>query len=315
MIRSGFAVLAGRPNVGKSTLLNRFVGHKVAITSSLPQTTRNRIAGVVHRPGAQVVFLDTPGLHEPRHRLGEYMVGVARATLGEVDVICLVVDGSTPPGPSDQAVARLIAAGGRRSPSDRTSRVPAEPWTAEAPPAFLLVNKMDRVDRNTLIERLAAYAALGDFAHVVPVSAASGENCDRALDLIVAELPEGPEYYPQDAYTDQPEQVLVAELVREQVLRRTRDEVPHAVAVRVDRWVERPGPMVHVAATVYVERESQKGILIGRNGQMLKEIGAAARQEAEALLGTRMFLELWVKVMKDWRDRPSVLQRLGYRED
>lgn len=295
--RSGFVVLAGRPNVGKSTLLNRLVGHKVAITSDKPQTTRNRIAGVVHREGAQIVFLDTPGLHAPRHRLGEFMVGVARATLGEVDVVCFVVDADRPPGEADRTVADVIASAGRRSPT------------------LLVVNKIDRIDRDVLVERLAGYAELGDFRHVVPVSAATGENCERLVELLVAELPEGPQYYPPGAYTDQPEQVLVAELVREQVLRRTRDEVPHSVAVRVDRWVERPGPLAHVAATIYVERESQKGILIGRNGRMLKDIGTDARQEAEALLGMRLFLELWVKVAKDWRDRPAALRQLGYREE
>lgn len=293
--RSGFVVLAGRPNVGKSSLLNRLIGRKVAITSDKPQTTRNRIAGVLTLPGAQVIFLDTPGLHRPRHLLGEFMVKVARATLAQVDAICLVVDATVPPGEGDRAVARHVA-------------------TARSTPVLLVVNKIDAVDKDVLIERLAGYSSLGDYRHVVPVSAHTGENSERLIELLLGELPEGPRYYPDDAVTDQPAQALAAELVREQVLRFTRDEVPHAVAVQVDRFAERRQGLVHIAATVLVERESHKRILIGRGGSMLKRIGEAARVEIEAILGTRVYLELWVKVARDWRQRLSELRRLGYRE-
>lgn len=295
--RSGFAALIGRPNVGKSTLLNRLIGTKVAITSDKPQTTRNRIAGVLTDEASrtQLVFLDTPGLHRAKHRLGDYMVKLARATLNEVDMIMFLVEATGPPGDSDAWVAGQIAA-------SRT-------------PAVLVVNKIDAVSRDTLIERLAAYSELGDFAAVIPVSALTGENTERLLDWLRERLEPGPLYYPPDQVSDQPEHQLIAEIVREKILHLTRDEVPHAVAVQVEQLAARPGGKLYCACTIYIERESQKGIIIGKGGRMLKQIGSLAREELEPLLGQPLFLELWVKVREDWRNRPRLLEGLGYRDE
>ncbi|MBX5475675.1 MAG: GTPase Era [Clostridia bacterium] len=293
--RSGFAALIGRPNVGKSTLLNALVGHKVAIVSDKPQTTRNRILGVRHFPGGQVVFVDTPGLHKPRHLLGERMVRSALGALDGIDIVCLVVDLSEPaPGEGDRAAAEAVS--------------------RAAAPVLLVGNKRDRVPRQELEPRLLAYRALGDFAAALAVSAVTGEGLDGLVDALRAHLPEGPEYFPDDQVTDQPEQRVAAELIREQVLHLTRDEVPHSVAVAIDEFARRPNGVLYVAATIYVERESQKGIIIGRGGRMLKAIGQGARQEIEALLGTRAFLELHVKVKPDWRNRAGSLEELGFHE-
>lgn len=294
--RSGFAALIGRPNVGKSTLLNRLVGRKVAITSDKPQTTRNRIAGVLtdEETRTQLVFLDTPGLHRAKHRLGDYMVRLARATLSEVDVIMFLVDATGSPGDNDAWVARQIHASGT--------------------PAVLVVNKIDAVSDDTLIERLAAYTELGDFAAVIPVSALTGENTERLLGWLRDRLEPGPLYYPPDQVSDQPERQLIAEIVREKILHMTRDEVPHAVAVQVEQLEPRPHGKLYCGCTIYVERESQKGILIGKRGAMLKQVGTLARAELEPLLGQPMFLELWVKVREDWRNRPRILGGLGYRD-
>lgn len=295
--RSGFAALVGRPNVGKSTLLNQLVGQKVAIVSDKPQTTRNRIAGVMTRPGLQAIFLDTPGIHKPHHRLGEHMVTTAVRTLDEVDAILFVVDVTAPPGPGDQAVAGLLHQRGGGT------------------PVILVANKIDQVHPDQLLVALDQYSRLGQFHAVVPVSAATGKNAGRLVQVLAELLPEGPQYYPDDAVTDQPEQFLIAEVVREQVLHRTREEVPHAVAVRVDEMAARPDGTTYVRAVIHVERDSQKGILIGRGGRMLKEIGRAARAELEPLLGAKLFLDLWVKVLKDWRDRDNLLQRLGFGQE
>ncbi|MBE3589605.1 MAG: GTPase Era [Firmicutes bacterium] len=293
--RSGFAALIGRPNVGKSTLLNALVGHKVAIVSDKPQTTRNRILGVRHFPGGQVVFVDTPGLHRPRHLLGERMVRAALGALEGIDVACLVVDLSEPsPGEGDRAAAEAVL------------RAPA--------PVLLVGNKVDRVPRKDVETRLWAYRALGSFAGAVAVSALTGEGLPEILEALRAHLPEGPEYFPEDQVTDQPEQRVAAELIREQVLHLTRDEVPHSVAVAVEAFAPRPNGVLYIGATIYVERESQKGILIGRGGRMLKAIGQGARQAIEALLGTRVYLELHVKVKPDWRNRAGALEELGYPE-
>ena len=310
--RSGFCSIVGRPNVGKSTLLNAFVEAKLAIMSDKPQTTRNRILGVYKRPDAQVVFLDTPGIHKPRHRLGEYMNKVAIGTIPEVDVVLFVVDGSVPePGDGDKYVADVVARSGR--------------------PAILVVNKMDRVKRGDWYAVLDAYKALGDPAvrspeprpdsppiewlDVVPVSALEHTNVDRLLDLIVQQLEEGPQYYPADMVTDQPERFVIAEFIREKILQLTRDEVPHSVAVEVEQLQRRESGTVYVGASIYVERDSQKGIIIGKRGAMLKEIGARARQDIEEMLGSKIFLELFVKVKEDWRNKESVLRSLGYREE
>ncbi|HSW09570.1 MAG TPA: GTPase Era [Bacillota bacterium] len=290
--RSGFAVILGRPNVGKSTLLNRLVGQKLAIVSDKPQTTRNRIAGVVHRPGGQVVFVDTPGVQRPRDQLGEYLIKTARAAMREVELLLLVVEATSPPGPGDRYLAREL--GG--SPA----------------PAFLVVNKADLVPADAGADILARYAALAAFRHTFLLSAKSDSTLEPLVSTVLESLPEGPAYFPPDALTDQPERFVVAELVREQILHLTRDEIPHAAAVEVEEWNERPGGLIFIRAIVHVERESQKGIIIGHGGGLIKQVGQLARQEIEVLLGTRVYLELRVKVSPDWRDRQAALRSLGY---
>ncbi|MBO8141430.1 MAG: GTPase Era [Firmicutes bacterium] len=291
-VRSGFAALIGRPNVGKSTLLNRLVGEKVAIVSDKPQTTRHRIQAVLTRPDAQVVFIDTPGLHKPRHRLGEYMIQAARGTLSEVDVVLFVVDG-----------AAGVAGGDRRI---------AEELSGIDTPVLLVINKMDLVkDPEAAAKR---FASLGGFAGAVPVSALTGEGSESLVDEIVRRLPPGPKYFPEDWVTDRPEEFLVAELIREQVFHHTEQEVPHSAAVVVEEMRRRPGrELVDVRATIVVDRESQKGIIIGQGGHRLKRIGQLARLEIERLLGSPINLQLWVKAKPGWRDRPGALQELGYR--
>ncbi len=297
--KSGFVAIVGRPNVGKSTLLNRLVGRKVAIVSDKPQTTRNRITGVLHLPEAQVVFLDTPGLHRPRHKLGEFMVRVARRALEGVDAVLFVAEADPAgPGPGDRHVAEVVR--------------------GLAVPVILALNKVDLLrgpERAAALETVrAGFAVLGDFAGVHLISAASGEGVDRLVDALVQLLPEGPPYFPADVVTDQPEEALVREVIREKILHLTREEVPHAVAVDVDGFAEREDGTLHVSATIYVEKESQKGILIGKGGRMLKEIGTLARAELEGFFGTRMFLALWVKVKEDWRNRVGAMRDLGYKE-
>ncbi|MFZ5816871.1 MAG: GTPase Era [Bacillota bacterium] len=312
MFRSGFCSIVGRPNVGKSTLLNAFVEAKLAIMSDKPQTTRNRILGVYNRPGAQVVFLDTPGIHKPHHRLGQFMNKVAIGTIPEVDVVLFVVDGSErKPGEGDKYVAEVVAQAGRKT--------------------ILVVNKMDKVKREDWYPVLDAYKALSDPAHrsenprpdakpiewldVVPVSAVANKNIDELLDLVVQQMEEGPQYYPEGQVTDQPERFIIAEFIREKILHLTREEIPHSVAVEVEQLERRETGAVYVAAAIYVERDSQKGIIIGKRGAMLKEIGARARQDIEEMLGSKIFLELFVKVREDWRNKESVLRSLGYREE
>lgn len=291
-VRSGFAAIIGRPNVGKSTLLNMVVGAKVAIVSDKPQTTRHRIQAVLTRPDAQVVFIDTPGVHKPKHLLGDYMVKVARATWNEVDVILFVVDGASGVRSGDRLIAKELA-------------------TVNTPTA-LVVNKMDLVkDRAAAVQ---AFAELGTFAHVAPVSALTGEGTAELVEWLVAQLPEGPKYFPDEWVTDRPEEFLVAELIREQVFHHTQEEVPHSVTVVVEEMRKRPDrDLVDIHATIIVERDSQKGIIIGQGGRMLKEIGRMARMEIEALLGSQINLQLWVKTKPGWRDRPGALQELGYR--
>lgn len=290
---SGFVAIVGRPNVGKSTLLNTFVGHKLAIMSDKPQTTRNRILGILNRHGAQVIFLDTPGIHKPHHRLGEYMVKVAERTLHEVDLILAVMDATAPPGEGDRWVAAMVSAA-------RT-------------PVILVLNKIDEIPRGAMLETLGQYRALGDFLDAVPISALEGRNVEALLDIIVKQLQPGPRYYPEDIMTDRPEQFVVSELIREKAIHLTREEIPHSVAVEVDELTKRREDLVYVKAVVYVERDSQKGILVGEGGRMLKEIGRLAREDIEALLGSKIYLDLWVKVKKDWRDRATILRQLGYQ--
>lgn len=295
-MRSGFAAIVGRPNVGKSTLLNSLVGRKLAIVSDKPQTTRTRILGVVNRPGAQIVLVDTPGVHRPRHRLGEQMMKAARAALGEVEAVLFVVDATAgPPGPGDHFLAEQLA-----------------PLKT---PVILVLNKVDAVPGDRVDALLEAYGALGRFHAALPVSALTGRNLDRLVEVVVALLPPGPRYFPDDMITDQPERRIIAEFVREQILHLTREEVPHAVAVVVEEMRDRGDRPTYVLATIYVERESQKGILIGENGRLLKEVGTRARRELENLLGIRLYLELWVKVKRDWRNRLGSLQEFGYGEE
>ncbi|HHY67373.1 MAG TPA: GTPase Era, partial [Alicyclobacillus sp.] len=279
--RSGFAALVGRPNVGKSTLLNRLIGTKIAIMSDKPQTTRNRIRGVLTRENGQVIFLDTPGVHRPKHRLGDYMTRLALATLQEVDLVLFVIDVTSKFGPGEQVIL------------DHLQGVET--------PVFLVINKIDLVSPGELLPMIDEHRKRYPFREVVPVSAVKGTNLDRLEERIFATLPEGPPYYPADQVTDHPESFIVAELVREQVLNLTREEVPHSVAVTVEEMTPRENGLLYIRAVVVTEKESQKAILIGREGGMLKRVGQRARREIEALLGSRVYLDLWVKVKKDWR--------------
>jgi GTP-binding protein Era len=288
---AGFAAIVGRPNVGKSTLLNRLVGEKVAIVSPVPQTTRHRIQAVRNVPGrGQIVFLDTPGIHKPAHRMNRRMVAQAWATLSGADVILWVTDAEAGLGAGDRFILERLR-------------------TVSAP-LFLILNKVDRVRKPRLLPLIEAYARQATFAEIIPISALDGTQCDVLLDRILAALPDGPALFPEDYLTDQPERTLAAEIVREKLFLRVREEVPHAVAVRVDEFREEPG-LVRIGATILVEREGQKGILIGRDGGLLKEAGSAARLEMEGLLGVKVFLRLWVQVERGWRDKGAVLDALG----
>jgi len=293
--RSGFVTIAGRPNVGKSTLLNRLVGRKVAIVSDKPQTTRHRIQSVLTLPGAQVIFLDTPGIHKPRHQLGEYMVKVALSTLRGVDLILFLVEAHAPFGPGDRFILERLK-------------------EAETP-VILCINKIDLVPKESLLPLIDELRQKHAFAAIVPFSARTGENTGRLLDEVVAHLPPGPQYYPAGTVTDQPEQLLVAEIIREKIWQLTREELPYGVAVAIEEMVPRSAGLLYVRAAIYVEKESQKGILVGKHGRMLKQIGQLAREEIEALLSRRVYLELWVKVKQDWRQKENFLRQFGYRPD
>ena len=292
--RSGFAAVIGRPNVGKSTLMNQIVGQKVAIVSPKPQTTRSRILGILTREDAQVIFVDTPGLHRPRHKLGRVMVTTATGAIPDADVVLFVVDVSVLPTGEDRMIAGLIREHARA-------------------PVILVLNKMDLLPAGKVKPHTESYWELvPDHDEWMMTIATRGVNLDKLLDRIIAALPEGPRYYPGDQVTDQTEREIGAELIREQVLRYTRQEVPHAVAVVVEEFKERENGMLYVAANVFVEKQSQKGIIIGRRGQMLRQIGSAARQEIERMTGGRVYLDLWVKVRKHWRQDERELRRLGY---
>ncbi|MEL7974549.1 GTPase Era [Isoptericola sp. F-RaC21] len=309
--RSGFACLVGRPNVGKSTLTNALVGEKVAIMSARPQTTRHTIRGIVHRDDAQLVLVDTPGLHRPRTLLGERLNALVQDTLGEVDVIAFCLPADQKIGPGDRYIASQLAPlmEGRR-----------------AVPVVAVVTKSDLVDRGRLVEHLLAVDELArsvdrDWSAIVPVSARDGYQVDELTDVLVAHLPAGPELYPGGELTDEPEQVMVAELVREAALEGVRDELPHSLAVVVEEILEREGtgdpakgkpPLLDVRVNLFVERESQKAIVIGKGGSRLREVGTNARKGIEKLLGTRVYLDLHVKVAKDWQRDPKQLQRLGF---
>ncbi len=292
--RSGFVALAGRPNVGKSTLVNRAVGAKVSIVSDRPQTTRTQVRGIRTTDAAQIVFLDTPGVHKPRTLLGERANARALATLGEVDVVCYVIEANAPIGPGDRFVAERVQEAGTL--------------------AVLVLNKTDDATPAAIAAHLAGAADLGEFAAYVPVSARTGDGVDALLDELVALLPAGPRFYPDDVVSDQPESWIAAELVREQLLRVAREELPHSIAVTTDEMEMREtadGPLLALRVVVRVERDSQKGMVIGRGGSVLKAAGTAARTELEALLGLRVHLELHVKVDPDWQRRAGSLDRLG----
>jgi GTPase len=293
--RSGFACFTGRPNVGKSTLMNALVGAKVAITSSRPQTTRRVIRGIVHRPDAQLVVVDTPGLHKPRTLLGERLDSLMRSTLTEVDVIGFCVPAAGPIGPGDRYLARELAG-------------------IKGTPIVAIVTKTDQVTQGQLVAQLAAAAELGEWADVVPVSAVTGYGLDVLACVLVSHLPEGPPLYPEGELTDEPERDMVAELIREAVLEGVREELPHSIAVVVEEMGPRPGreDLTDVHAEMYVERPSQKAIVIGARGSRLKDVGSRARQQIQALLGTRVYLDLHVKVAKDWQRNPKQLRRLGF---
>lgn len=291
--KSGFVAIIGRPNVGKSTLLNRIVQQKIAIMSDKAQTTRNKIQGVYTTPKAQIVFIDTPGIHKPKHRLGDYMVESAYSALREVDAVLFLVSADQPRGRGDDFIIEHL----------RKTKAPV----------FLVINKIDKITPDELLPIIEDYRAEFDFKEVVPISATEGNNVDTLLQELVDLMPEGPQYYPEDQVTDHPEYFIVSELIREKVLFLTRDEVPHSVAVVVDSMKRDEYDKVHVQATIIVERDSQKGIIIGKGGKMLKDIGTKARMDIEHLLGNKVFLELWVKVQKNWRDKQTYLTDYGYR--
>jgi GTPase len=294
--KSGFISIIGRPNVGKSTFLNRVVGQKIAIMSDKPQTTRNKVQGVLTLDDAQMVFIDTPGIHKPKHRLGDFMMKVAQNTLKEVDLVLFMVNAEEGYGRGEEFIIEKLQ-------SIRT-------------PVFLIINKIDLVHPDQLLKIIDGYKEKFNFKEIVPISALEGNNIERLLEQIKAYLSEGPQYYPADQVTDHPERFIISELIREKALHLTREEIPHSLAVMIEK-IERNEvkDTVHVMATIVVERDSQKGIVIGKQGSMLKEVGKRARLDIENLLGTKVFLELWVKVQKDWRNRASHLRDYGFRED
>ena len=292
--KSGFVTLIGRPNVGKSTLMNYLIGQKIAITSNKPQTTRNRIQTVLTTDEGQIVFVDTPGIHKAKNKLGEYMVNVAEKTLNEVDVVLWLVEPTTFIGAGEQHIAKQL------------QRVKT--------PVILVIKKVDSVKREEILPAIAAYKDIYDFADIVPVSARSGDNTDELLRVIMKYLPYGPQFYDEDTVTDQPERQIVAELIREKALHSLQDEIPHGIAVAIDR-MKMQNKVMHIDATIICERDSHKGIIIGKQGSMLKKIGSTARYEIERMLDCKVNLKLWVKVKKDWRDSEFLMKNFGYREE
>ena len=295
--KSGFVTIIGRPNVGKSTLMNHLIGQKIAITSNKPQTTRNRIQTVyTDMERGQIVFLDTPGIHQAKNKLGEYMVNVAEHTLGEVDVILWLVEPSNFIGAGEQHIIRQLK---------KTKT-----------PVILVINKVDTVAREKVLEFIDTYRKVYDFAEIIPASALRGQNTDTVLDMIFKYLPYGPMFYDEETVTDQPERAIVAEIIREKALHALDDEIPHGIAVYIDRMKERDRQnLIDIDATIVCERDSHKGIVIGKGGAMLKKIGSNARYEIERLLDTKVNLKLWVKVKKDWRDSESMIRNFGYKPE
>ncbi|MDN7245793.1 GTPase Era [Planococcus shenhongbingii] len=295
--KSGFISIIGRPNVGKSTFLNRVVGQKIAIMSDKPQTTRNKVQGVVTTNDSQMVFIDTPGINEPRHKLGDFMLKVAKNTFREVDVLLFVASADDRIGKQDRFVLDMLK--------------------GIDVPVFLVLNKIDQVHPDNLPKILEGYRNEFDFKEAIPISALQGNNVENLLAKITEYLPEGPQYYPADQVTDHPERFIISELIREKALHLTREEIPHSIAVVIEKIAPDSDnkDMIRVQATIMVERDSQKGIVIGKKGALLKEIGSRARADIENLLGSKVYLELWVKVQKDWRNKAVHLRDFGFRDD
>lgn len=296
-VKSGFVTLIGRPNVGKSTLMNRMIGQKIAITSNKPQTTRNRIQTVHTDERGQIVFVDTPGIHKAKNKLGEYMVGAAEKTIGEVDVVCWLVEPTTYIGAGEQHII------------ERLKKVKA--------PIILVINKVDTIKKEEILPVIDCYRKELDFQEIIPVSARSGANVDELIDTIYKYLPYGPMFYDEDTITDQPMRQIVAELIREKALHALNEEIPHGIAVVIDSMKERKsqkGIITDIQATIICERDSHKGIIIGKGGEMLKKIGANARYEIEKQLDTKVNLQLWVKVKKEWRDSDVLIKNFGYEK-
>ena len=287
--KSGFISIIGRPNVGKSTLLNSLLGEKIAIISDKPQTTRNKILGIVNTPGAQLVFMDTPGIHKPMHKMNEYMVKTALRTYNEVDVILMLVEATEAPGGGDRFIIETLA--------------------KVKTPVFLLINKVDLIKKDALLPLIEQYSKLYSFAEIIPVSALKND-LGGLIPAILKRLPQGPKYFPDDQLTDQPERFIVCEIVREKIFELTKEEIPYSTAVMIEEMKEEPD-ITRIHAVILVERDSQKGILIGKGGAMLKQIGTLARQDAEKLLGVKVFLKLYVKVKKGWREDERMLRNIG----
>ena len=291
---SGFIALVGRPNVGKSTLMNAVLGEKISIVSRHAQTTRNKITGVWNGENCQAVFLDTPGMHKPRSKLGEAIRQATMDALSEVDIIVFICSCVDPMGAGDRYILSLL----------KDKKVPV----------ILVLNKIDLITREELMKKVVQYSKMYDFSDIVPVSAQQAENLDTFLSVVQKYLPEGPKYFPDDMVTDQPERNIVQEIVREKLITRTRDEIPHAIGVFTEEFSERENGKVYIRCTIYVERESQKRIVIGKNGSVLKEAGKEAREEIQRLIGAPVFLDLWVKVSRDWKNKDYILRELGYQE-
>ncbi|HWO54621.1 GTPase Era [Paenibacillus sp. FSL M7-1455] len=293
--KSGFVAIVGRPNVGKSTLMNQVIGQKIAIMSDKPQTTRNKIHGVYTTEETQIVFLDTPGIHKRQSKLGDYMNQTALNTLKEVEAVLFLADVSEGLGGGDRFIIEQLK--------------------GVKTPVILVLNKIDKIEPDALLPIIDEYSKLHEFAEIVPISALSGNNVNRLLEQVEKYLPEGPQYYPADQVTDHPEQFVCAELIREKILHMTREEVPHSIAVTIEDMRVQENGVVYISAVIFVERDSQKGIIIGKQGALLKEVGKQARQDIQNLLGSKIFLELWVKVKKDWRNQERVLRDLGFHRD
>lgn len=290
--KSGFVSVIGRPNVGKSTLINSLIGQKIAIMSDKPQTTRNKILCVLTQEDAQILFIDTPGIHKPKHKLGEYMVKAAENTLKEVDVILFVVDATENIGAGELYIMERLQ--------------------STQAPVILVVNKVDQINKQQVLPVISRYSDKLNFVGAIPISAKEKTNLDQLVEEIKKYLEEGPQYYPSDMITDQPERLVIGELIREKALHLTKEEIPHAIAVDIEEISKRNNDDLYIRATIYVERESQKGIVIGAKGSLLKEIGQLARADIENLLGSKVYIDLWVKVKKDWRNRDGILRGFGY---